>query len=46
MTDSEFKTVLATMAEKIQSQELTIACQKYEIDDLKAKLEKKEKKEN
>lgn len=46
MTESQLNTVLATMAEKIQSLELTIACQKYEIDDLKANLEKKEKKEN
>lgn len=40
MTDGLLDTVLATMAEKIQSLELSNACKDYDIEKLKAENEK------
>lgn len=39
----QFETILAALAEKIDSQQLTISLQGYEINNLKAKLEAGEK---
>lgn len=44
MTNEHIETVLAVMAEKIQSLELSIACKDYEIENLKAQLKEKNEK--